>query len=68
MEYPKRIMSTAEMSAYTGQRQRYFSELYYFPGQKFAFRRKNSPRSKIYIDTAEYEKWRMRQVKLSQRR
>lgn len=67
MDYPKRIMRASEMADFTGQSKGYFSRLFYFPGQKFAWKSGRARNSPVMIDTEEYEKWRQRQVKLGRR-
>lgn len=66
MDYPKRIMKASEMATFTGQKKEYFSRLFHFPGQRFAWKASQARNSPVLIDTEAYEKWRTQQIKISQ--
>ena len=66
MNYPKKIMRASELEKYLGFPRGAIARMYHLPGQKFAFKaRPECSNSPVLIDTTEFEKWKLKNQKMS---
>ena len=67
MNYPEKVMRLRALARYINCTDEYLLQAFHTPGQTFAWQmnplKRNSP---ILFDTEGFEKWRLKQVKLSQ--
>lgn len=63
MNYPAKVMRAAALDKHLGLSKGTIARLVHFPGQKFAWKNGVATNSPVYVDTEEFEKWRLRQIK-----
>ena len=68
MKYPKKIMNRKELIGEMGFPESFLMRAFATPGQTFAWRANPAnKRSPILFDTAEFEKWRLKDCQMQER-